>query len=834
MASILIQIDAYDPVGAAPVTLRIASENDDSLCHLNSQTWWPALQTPPVFSYDYFDGSFAGSIETPSSSMVVSIDPWPNFARYSFGDARVQIWTGTLGAAWGTYTLRFDGQVTAQPEISQGLATISFKVDDRWLDAPLLTTLLGTGGIEGPAEMLGVPRPLMLGRPRYAPGLMIDSVNNVLMLSGYGLIEDVEVAMEALAQFGASVGDYASYSALIAATIPAGGWGTCKASGLVRHGAPPAGKLSYMVKGDKAGPDGWARLPGQLIRRIALLAGGTGRIADASLNALDAARPYNVSLVVTEQTTARDLIQQIAASVNAVAGISWTGNLWARPVSIGSSARTLASDGSSLPPVAKVDQVAVSAPFWRLAIEAEKTWAVHNASEVFYQDPAPGGTNSPEKNATSGGNVIFNGDAEQGDLRGWEQDPLSGYNEGTFAIDTTNKQSGQYSFKITKSATADTQGNNCIAIPCKPGETYVIRLWAYVNVGTASGVKLKVYERASYPVTGRSCNAQNATAIQTPLNSVATANGVNTWTVEYTVGASMQYFSVGILNDNGGPLISWWEVQMIKVINPLYDVATLGSIPPTIPNVAFTYTSTTTSITVSWAAMTIYRANGTTISISAGSQAITGLTANTNYQIYPYAVDNGTSSASMAFATGLTGSSGSPAVCYPTAGSAEAAAVMYQRGNIPLYTLSATTPASGSGGGGGGGRACIHPSTLIETDGGWIEAGDLSTAAKLNSPKGFVPLAQLGRKNASNWIEITTQNGQVTVTPDHRLHLLTGSEIRAHDLRLGHWLQAGGSPQRVIALKLIEDAALLVQVELEDPHLYYLGRASLLCHNPKF
>ena len=55
------------------------------------------------------------------------------------------------------------------------------------------------------------------------------------------------------------------------------------------------------------------------------------------------------------------------------------------------------------------------------------------------------------------------------------------------------------------------------------------------------------------------------------------------------------------------------------------------------------------------------------------------------------------------FVTGVTGSSGSPAVCYPTAGSAEAAAVMYQRGNIPLYTLSASTPASGSGGGGGGG-----------------------------------------------------------------------------------------------------------------------------------
>jgi len=388
MAAILIQIDAYDPVAAAAVTLRIASDNDDLLCHLNGQTWWPALQAAPVFSYDYFDGAFGNRIEAPSSSLSVSIDPWPNFARYSFGDARVQIWTGTLGAPWGSFTLRFDGRVTAQPEIVQGIAAIPFAVDDRWLDTPLLTPLLGTGGVEGPAEMKGTPRPLMLGRPRYAPGLMVDSVNNVLMLSGYGLIEDVETALEALARFGASSGDHASYAALIAASVPPGGWATCKAEGLVRHGAPPAGKLSYLVKGDKAGPDGWARMPGQLIRRIALLSGGSGKISDAALNALDAARPYNVSLVVTDQTTARDLIQQIAASVNAVAGVSWLGKLWARPVGIGSSARTLASDGSSLPPVAKVDQVAVAVPFWRLAIEAEKTWAVHDQSEVFYVEPA--------------------------------------------------------------------------------------------------------------------------------------------------------------------------------------------------------------------------------------------------------------------------------------------------------------------------------------------------------------------------------------------------------------------------------------------------------------
>lgn len=443
------------------------------------------------------------------------------------------------------------------------------------------------------------------------------------------------------------------------------------------------------------------------------------------------------------------------------------------------------------------------------------------------------GSNIPEANATTGFNLLFNGDAEQGDTRGWETETLAGSAQGTFAVDTGFVQSGQYSFKMTKPLTSNKQGNNSYAIPCKPGESYVIRLWAYVGAGTGSGFKLKIYERTQYPVTGKSCNAQNATAIQTPINNVATSNGVNTWTVEYTVGASMQYFSIGLLNDNGGPVLCYYEVQVVRVINPIYDVATLGSIPPTIPNVSFTYTSTTTSITVSWAAMTIYRANGTTISISAGSQAITGLTSNTNYKIYPYAVDTGGTTATISFATGVTGSSGSPAVCYPTAGSAEAAAVMYQRGNIPLYTISATTPSAGTGGGGGGGYGCLHPSTIIETARGWIRAGDLRIDDLVDSPSGFVGLSRLERRDTGDWIKIRTQSGYVTVTPDHRLHLMTGAEIRAHDLRLGHWLQGKEGPQRVISLELIEEVEGLVQLELEEPHLYYLGTAGLLCHNPK-
>lgn len=77
-------------------------------------------------------------------------------------------------------------------------------------------------------------------------------------------------------------------------------------------------------------------------------------------------------------------------------------------------------------------------------------------------------------------------------------------------------------------------------------------------------------------------------------------------------------------------------------------VAPLGSIPPTFNN-GFTYTSTTTSITWSWGAITIYRADGTTATIAAGSQAITGLGAGLTYYFLPYCVDNGTSSLTLAW-----------------------------------------------------------------------------------------------------------------------------------------------------------------------------------------
>ncbi|WP_267396552.1 MULTISPECIES: hypothetical protein [unclassified Sphingomonas] len=382
--AVVIQIDGYDPIGGLPVTLRAASHDDPRVCHLGEMLWWPAIAKLPTLRYDLFDGSFSAQITSPTSSLSLQTEQWPDFGRYALANARIQLWTGELGAAWAAWTQRVDGRISSQPQLAAGVASIDFGVDDSWLDAALLATYAGTTGIEGPADLKGQAKPLALGAPRYVSGKLIDSVNSVFQISAYGAIKGVEAALEKLARFDPPVGDRAGYAELVAAAIPAGKWATARAAGLVRFGAPPSGTISFLVQGDVAGTDGWARRPGQLIRRLATLSGGAGRIDDVSLNALDVARPYNLSIYVDEQTTARDLIQRLAASVNAVAGVSWLGKLFVLPVGLAPSRVTLSADGSTLPPVRSVEQIENAAPWQKLAIGAERAWTVHALADIAF------------------------------------------------------------------------------------------------------------------------------------------------------------------------------------------------------------------------------------------------------------------------------------------------------------------------------------------------------------------------------------------------------------------------------------------------------------------
>jgi hypothetical protein len=92
----------------------------------------------------------------------------------------------------------------------------------------------------------------------------------------------------------------------------------------------------------------------------------------------------------------------------------------------------------------------------------------------------------------------------------------------------------------------------------------------------------------------------------------------------------------------GAPSSARLRANGIDVINPdgQIDISTNAILPKgSIAGVAtqpFSYTATTTSVTLTWTGMTISRLDGTTTAIPDGNQTITGLTAGQTYDFYPY------------------------------------------------------------------------------------------------------------------------------------------------------------------------------------------------------
>lgn len=124
-----------------------------------------------------------------------------------------------------------------------------------------------------------------------------------------------------------------------------------------------------------------------------------------------------------------------------------------------------------------------------------------------------------------------------------------------------------------------------------------------------------------------------------------------------------------------------------------------GSNVPTFVTVAFTFNAgTPTTLTISWPATALRRANRTILvasdtAIPAGSIAITGLTGNTQYWYYPYWSE-------VAKIVGWAGagnaiSAGTPAIAQTAQTDVVLQAQSYQ-GFVPLNVLSFTQPAGGA------------------------------------------------------------------------------------------------------------------------------------------
>lgn len=392
MPVILAELTPYDPVTGTRPVLRASSAQDRRVTGLNGSKWWPAISGTPTRSIRLFDGDFSSDVDPGEASLVCLLDKLlkadANVLRYQWAAAKLTYYVGEHGDAWPWVVAfrgivsRFEGDGSRQKLTAQ-VDTEPFEVD------ALAAKYAGTGGAEGDANLKNKPKPWLFGRCLSAEPVLINAVDNVFQFSAYGPIQAVNALYERASDFGASVGDYASYAALVAATIPAGQWGTCLAQGMIRLGAPAYGVITGDVDGDK--PSAWLRKTGEIIQRIASNAGIDAALVDSvSLDSLDtaltAALPNDgrIGFYLTEQASVLDVVRRLVRPCNAQAGVSWLGKLFAVRVAIGAPAITLDAQGRRLPAVTNSVEVDVSAPYWRIEMGAQRCWREHSFDEIAF------------------------------------------------------------------------------------------------------------------------------------------------------------------------------------------------------------------------------------------------------------------------------------------------------------------------------------------------------------------------------------------------------------------------------------------------------------------
>lgn len=265
-----------------------------------------------------------------------------------------------------------------------------------------------------------------------------------------------------------------------------------------------------------------------------------------------------------------------------------------------------------------------------------------------------------------------------------------------------------------------------------------------------------------------------------------------------------------------------------------------GNMAPMVQDQTFSYTSTSSSIQWSWNAYNVYRPDGTSFAVTSGSQNVTGLSASTTYVSYAYSTE--AAPTTITFATGFSGSAGTPSIAFNTAsatsaqlGAAFAAASVLS--NIYQGKATGTTPASGTGGGGGGGGGyggCPHHNQLLDTSQGRIEAGRLRVGDRLHTPIGLQPIIALSYVPREEWIICEFNTGSyVTVSPSHRFVLPDDEVVMASELTLGQIIQGNDHNLQVKGLRLLSRQGTAVRIELDDPHLYFFTKDGPLNHNLK-
>lgn len=304
----------------------------------------------------------------------------------------VRIYLGGDDFAFADFGLIFDGTADG---CDVGLDAVEIRLRDPQykLDKPLLpNTYAGTGGWAGTPELANTRIPRAYGPCNNIEPVIVDPVN-----LRYQAHDGPVHAFDAVKDAGVALTIHSDYAttllldaAILAATVPAGQVGTCKAAGLFRLASPPAGLVTCDLRGDAAG--GYVASAADVARRIVTTTGGLAPadLDAAAFAALAAAAPHPVQLYDREGLTIADALDQLLGAVGGWWGFGRTGLMDVGQVQI-----PVGPAAASFGPaeVLAIERLAARRPAWRLNLGYGRNWRPLSLAELAAQF-LPGGSSA--------------------------------------------------------------------------------------------------------------------------------------------------------------------------------------------------------------------------------------------------------------------------------------------------------------------------------------------------------------------------------------------------------------------------------------------------------
>ena len=263
-----------------------------------------------------------------------------------------------------------------------------------------------------------------------------------------------------------------------------------------------------------------------------------------------------------------------------------------------------------------------------------------------------------------------------------------------------------------------------------------------------------------------------------------------------------------------------------------------GSFPPQIvgtTSTIFSYTATasTSTVVISWSAITLLYPDGTTATVPSGSQSITGISAGT-YYFYPFTLP---APLAVVFVL-VSGGVGTPAILY-TPQSPTAA----QQMNLQSVTALAgagipvVMPASGSGGGSGGGSGLCQRSTMIvrHRERGDVPISSCKMGDFIACREGWTEIQRIKLVPHKQFVRLTIHTGaSVQLTSTHHITTADGRSVPALDLKLSDFLICKDGPATISSIEFVEvEDAEKVVLTCSPIHTFFAGEVqpTILCSN---